>query len=502
MRSLFQCFNIFLLCLVSLAVAAQPAAVVDIARGCSLASLKKDLYFLASPQLEGRQIGTKGDTLTAEYVAAAFQKANLAGPYNGSYFQPVIAQKKTAQVDLYINKKHFERYDGWWLYPLTPVSVKDAPVVFGLFTVDEVSRYVKTHDVKGKVICVPGKAMRKAIQDNIGDSLESVWKTHGIAAVLMYNAALSQTIAQIRMYQLPPEFRNKELEEYEGVPAADDPRLVHEISLTPQRMNELLAGDKLSLNDDESLRTPLSSPIILKNKLGFSYSEKFDPVQAVNVIGIFKGTDTTLSPVVLSAHHDHQGIVNKQLYPGAVDNASGTVAIMEIARMLDQAAAKGYRPKRTILFGSWTGEEKGMIGSFWYVNHPVYPVKETHAVLNIDMLGRVDTFYSGRRPDSNYAYILVMDSVKGFRNDLLKANDALTHLKLDTYYERPENMRRRLLGSDQFPFWQQGVPFVRIDCGFAKDYHKPTDTPDKINYPLLTEQTKLTFLTLWNMADR
>jgi Zn-dependent M28 family amino/carboxypeptidase len=194
--------------------------------------------------------------------------------------------------------------------------------------------------------------------------------------------------------------------------------------------------------------------------------------------------------------------VKGTLYLSAVDNASGTVAMMEIARIMDQAAAKGYRPRRTILFGLLTGEEKGMIGSFWYVNHPVYPVKETHTVLNIDMPGRVNMFYSGRRPDSNYAYILVMDSVKGFRKDLIAANDALTQLKLDTYYEQPGNMRRRLLGSDQFPFWQQGVPFVRIDCGFAKDYHMPTDTPDKINFPLLTEQTKLTFLTLWNMADK
>lgn len=142
-----------------------------------------------------------------------------------------------------------------------------------------------------------------------------------------------------------------------------------------------------------------------------------------------------------------------------------------------------------------------MIGAYYYVNHPLYPVKQTHGVLNIDMLGRVDTFYSGHRPDSNYVYIIVIDSVKGFRNSLSKANESLTKLKLDSYYEQPANIKRWLTGSDQFPFWVQGVPFIRIDCGFAKEYHHPEDTPDKINYPLLTEQTKLTFLTLWNMAN-
>lgn len=480
---------------------AQPPAVVNIAAKCSMENLRKDLYYLASEKLQGRLIGTRGDTLASEYIAATFADAALEAPYAGSFFQPVRANRKTIHTALQLGERRFERYDGWWLYPLLPITLKDAEIIFGFRSVEEVTKYVESHDVKGQLMAVPGAVMRKAINDNIGDSLEGIWKLKGVAAVLVYNSKLQTAITQVKTYQLPPEYENRDLEAYEGVPRADDPRLMHEISLTPAMMNQLLAGSGMQINADESLSKPLKAPVKLKSRLSITYAEELTEVQAVNVIGVIKGSDSTSGPVVLSAHHDHQGVVNGVLYPGAVDNASGTAAIMEIARLMQAAAKQGYRPKRTIIFGSWTGEEKGMIGSFYYVNHPLFPVKQTHGVLNIDMVGRVDSFYSGRRPDSNYAYILVMDAVKGFRNSLLKANDALTKLKLDTYYEQPANMQRRLRGSDQFPFWYQGVPFVRIDCGFAKEYHLPGDTPDKINYPLLTEQTKLAFLTLWNMAN-
>jgi Zn-dependent M28 family amino/carboxypeptidase len=204
----------------------------------------------------------------------------------------------------------------------------------------------------------------------------------------------------------------------------------------------------------------------------------------------------------LSAHHDHVGRNGKDIYYGAVDNASGTVAIMEIATLMKKALEKGIRPKRSIVFASFTGEEKGLLGSSYLASNPLFPIEKTHAVLNIDMMGRVDTMYSGKKADSSYAYILVIDSHnRGLRKALYSANEKLGKLKLDTYYEQPKYLQRRLKGSDQYPFYLKGVPFIRIDCGFSKDYHQPTDTPDKINYELLSEQIKLAFLTTWNIAN-
>ncbi|MEO6868953.1 MAG: M28 family peptidase, partial [Ginsengibacter sp.] len=270
-------------------------------------------------------------------------------------------------------------------------------------------------------------------------------------------------------------------------------------------------GDSLLMKDGQTIKT-LQSDFFKSRGNKFFYSKStvslnFSPyteeVKAPNVIGVINGTDKNADCVIVSAHHDHEGKQGKKIYYGAVDNASGTTAIIEMAALMNKCIKAGYRPKRTIIFASFTGEERGLLGSMYYSEHPLYPISKTYAVLNIDMMGRVDTFYSGKRADSNYAYILVKDSLnRGLRKAVYDANESgAVHLKLDTYYEQPEHAQRRITGSDQYPFYLKGVPFIRIDCGFAKDYHKPTDTPDKINYDLLKKQTQLAFLTLWNITN-
>ncbi|MEO6289783.1 MAG: M28 family peptidase, partial [Ginsengibacter sp.] len=240
-----------------------------------------------------------------------------------------------------------------------------------------------------------------------------------------------------------------------------------------------------------------------KSVINIHFRRYTENVYAPNVIGVINGTDKKAGCVIVSAHHDHEGKQGKNIYYGAVDNASGTVAIVEMAALMDKCIKAGYRPKRTIIFASFTGEERGLLGSYYFSEHPLYRMSETYAILNIDMMGRVDSFYSGKRADSNYVYILVKDSLnRGLRKAIYTANESTAiSLKLDTYYEHPENAQRRITGSDQYPFYLKGVPFIRIDCGFTKDYHKPTDTPDKINYDLLKKQTQLAFNTLWNISN-
>jgi len=274
--------------------------------------------------------------------------------------------------------------------------------------------------------------------------------------------------------------------------------------MSAERINELLAADHVTIADLESRISKTATPqsFVLKNPISVQLNISIAEEHAPNVIGVIPGTDATASAIVISAHHDHNGKHGNDIYYGAVDNASGTSAIMEVAALFQKASKQGLKPKRNIVFASYTGEERVLLGSYYYAEHPVYPVEKTWAVINIDMMGRVDTFYSGKRADSNYAYILVKDTLgRGLRNSLLKANESLGSLKLDTWYEQPQYMQRRLQGSDQYPLYLKGVPFLRIDCGFSKDYHQLTDTPDKINYDLLTKQTQLAFLTLWNLAN-
>ena len=226
--------------------------------------------------------------------------------------------------------------------------------------------------------------------------------------------------------------------------------------LSEERANELLApSDKTIKSLVQDISTTLRpQSFTINTTIGCHIQIDITEEKAPNVIGVIYGTDSSAGCIILSAHHDHYGKEGKIIYYSAVGNASGTVVIMEIATLMNKAVEKGFRPKRTIIFASYTGEKKGLLGSYHLAANPLFPMEKIRAVLNIDMMGRVDTFYNGKRAVSNYAYILVVYSLnRALRNALYAANEKLGKLKLDTYYKQPQFMQRRLMGSDQYPFY-------------------------------------------------
>jgi hypothetical protein len=394
-----------------------------------------------------------------------------------------------------------------WLFPLRTTetfNLENVPVVFAGYGIKE-NAYddFKDIDVKGKAVLLlsgqPKDSSGRYLLSGTNrpatvTSYQNILKELGAVAILVYNPRFRTDSALQRRSNF-----GTYINEY----AVNTNRNLPVISISEERANELLAPSLVKITAVQNVIDRISRPQSFDLKMPISMNVRIDLEKglAPNVIGIIKGRDKKAGAVIISAHHDHDGKLGDKIYYGAVDNASGTVAIMEIARLMSIAQQNKIKPKRTIIFASYTGEERGLLGSHFLANNPIVPIEKTWAVLNIDMMGRVDTFYSGKRADSNYAYILVKDTLKrNLRSTVFKANESVG-LKLDTYYEQPQFAQRRITGSDQFPFYQKGVPFIRIDCGFSKDYHQLTDTPDKINYELLTNQTKLAFLTLWNMAN-
>lgn len=498
----------FILLFISAACMAQQEAILKIAAQTSKEDLKKNLYYLASEKLQGRLMGSHGDTLASEYVAQCFKANHIEAAYNNgsNYYQAVATAKKQLQNAVFaIGNKQYENWDGW-SFPLAGTEItklENIPVVFAGYGIED-SRYndFSGIDVKGKaVLIITGQP-----KDNTGKyflsgtnqpapvaAYQRLLKDKGAVAILVCNYRFAETALQQKKRLFLPVYKN-ELVSNTNLP---------QFQLSEERVNELLAGSQTTINKLQAAIDNSSRPqsFEVKNTVSIHIQIDLQRGTAPNVIGVVKGTDSEAGCIILSAHHDHDGTNGSDIYFGAVDNASGTVAIMEIARLMDLAVKGGWKPKRSIVFASYTGEERGLLGSFYFAANPLYPIEKTRAVLNIDMMGRVDTFYSGRRADSNYAYILVKDTLnRGLRTALYSANESVK-LKLDTYYEQPQFMQRRLTGSDQYPFFLKGVPFIRIDCGFSKDYHQLTDTPDKINYELLSKQVQLAFLTVWNMAN-
>jgi len=222
-----------------------------------------------------------------------------------------------------------------------------------------------------------------------------------------------------------------------------------------------------------------------------------------NVIAYIKGSEAPDEVIVISAHLDHIGNEgNGEIHNGADDDGSGTVAIIEIAKAFKAAEKDGYGPKRTVVFLHVTGEEIGLYGSRYYTDEdPVFPLKNTIANLNIDMIGRVDSKHEGS--GKNYLYLIGSDKLsKNLHNISEAVNKKYSNLELDYTYNNKNDPNRFYYRSDHYNFAKNNIPVIFYFNGTHADYHKPSDTPDKINYPFLETRTKLIFHTVWELANR
>lgn len=219
-----------------------------------------------------------------------------------------------------------------------------------------------------------------------------------------------------------------------------------------------------------------------------------------NVVAFIKGTEKPDEIVVISAHLDHEGIKDGKVYNGADDDGSGTVALLEIAEAFKMAADAGKGPNRSVLFLHVTGEEKGLLGSKYYTENPIFPIANTVCDLNIDMVGRIDDRH---KDDPNYVYLIGSDKLSTELHNLSEeVNKKYTKINLDYKYNDENDPNRYYYRSDHYNFAQYNVPIIFYFNGTHADYHKHTDTPDKINYELLENRTRLVFYTAWEVANR
>jgi hypothetical protein len=219
-----------------------------------------------------------------------------------------------------------------------------------------------------------------------------------------------------------------------------------------------------------------------------------------NVVAFIKGSEKPDEIVVISAHLDHIGMKDGNIYNGADDDGSGTVAILEIAQAFQQAVKEGKGPKRSILFLHVTGEEKGLLGSKYYVENPIFPIANTIVDLNIDMVGRIDDRH---KDNPNFVYLIGADKLSTELHDISEAmNSKYTNISLDYTYNDEKDPNRFYYRSDHYNFAKYNVPIIFYFNGTHEDYHQHTDTPDKINYDLLENRSRLIFHTAWEIANR
>ena len=230
-------------------------------------------------------------------------------------------------------------------------------------------------------------------------------------------------------------------------------------------------------------------------------SIKGNPVATENVVAIIEGRTKPEEYIVISSHLDHEGIKNGNIYNGADDDGSGTVALLEVAEAFQKAANEGKGPARSVIFLHVSGEEKGLLGSRYYTDNPLYPLANTVANLNIDMVGRVDP---KRESDNrNYIYLIGTDRLSTELHEISEeANKSTVQLELDYTYNAPDDPNRFYFRSDHYNFAKNNIPVIFYFNGTHADYHKPTDTVEKIQYDLLAQRAQLVFYTAWELANR
>ena len=233
-------------------------------------------------------------------------------------------------------------------------------------------------------------------------------------------------------------------------------------------------------------------------------------IDSYNVLGYIEGSDKANEVLVITSHLDHIGIeADGQINNGADDDGSGTVAMMEIAEAFIMAKKDGNGPRRSLLFLHVSAEEKGLLGSKYYTDNPIYPLTNTVANLNIDMIGRVDSLHI-EQPD--YIYLIGSDILSDDLHDVSeKANQDYVGLTIDYRYNDPTTLvyefgrwreNRYYYRSDHYHFVKNNIPAIFYFNGTHKDYHAPTDTVEKINYALLEKRTRLIFYTAWEIVNR
>jgi hypothetical protein len=479
--------------------------------------LKKHLTIIASAEMEGRETGTIGQRKAAAYIEAQFKAIGLKAPValNGSYQQLYPLNQDSMDVTASLVKIDTTQlvYGKDYFVAAMNNSNKNVDgsqfVFVGYGISDDKYDDYKNLDVTGKiVVMLLGEPKADGKYLLTGTAKYSKFTYPGIS-VKMQMAAQKGAIAAIVINPAMPVLNDK-------VVSSNSKSNVYYPSSKGEKANYFVASHETAKRFfpqwpiDSLIKAGKQSAIFetakyeqVKASFNFQFKKEKQVINASNVIGVVEGTDKKEEYVFVTGHYDHLGIRGDKIYYGADDDGSGTCGVMAMAEAFAKAKAAGKGPRRTMIFMTVSGEEKGLWGSQYYSENPVFPLDKTSVDLNIDMVGRLDT---ERKLDDTLNYVYVIGHNK-LSSDLPVINEAAnnkyTKLVLDYKYDDPEDVNRIYYRSDHYNFARKGVPILFFYDGMLKaDYHKPTDTIEKINWDLYQKRVKMIFFTAWEIANR
>lgn len=454
-------------------------------------TMRENLSILASDALEGRETGKRGQKMAAAFIKYYFQDLGLTGPVNGDHYQPVsLYTSRPGEIYLKAETEKFQNFSDVVYYgsSFTDAEVS-VPLVFaGQGRAEDFDQI----EAEGKAVLIHVKTAEHF------RAPVALARERKARLILLYSddvTAFTSLMGQFKTYMSSGVLS---LKKPEGKPGSG----VFFVSpaVAPKLMN--MSSDKLKrISEAKPSKKPLTKvkPSKIQYKVGMEISE----LKTENVLGFLEGTDKKDEVIVITSHYDHIGMETSgedKINNGADDDGSGTVAVLELAKVFAQAKKDGKGPRRSILFMTVTGEEKGLLGSDYYTQHPVFPLEKTVVNLNIDMVGRRDP---GHKDSAPYVYVIGSDKLSSELHSLSEAvNKATTNLIFDYTYNDQDHPERLYYRSDHWNFAKNNIPIIFYFDGIHEDYHQPSDEVDKIEFDLLSKRTQVVFFTAWEIANR
>ncbi len=471
----------------------------------SAASISKNIYVLASDEYEGRETGKKGQKMAAAYIADEFKNAGIPPYYQNTYYQEFFLNVVLPMpAEIFVDNKQYIANVDYYNYPSqSEQNIAASSISFlGYGIQDGLYDDYKNKNTKGKILMVmAGEPFsRDSLSLVTGQKAKSLWSTfyklkvekaveNGAQGLLIVVDDIQKEMAENK-HQIDSPAMKLEL--------SSDEMFI--IFISKKIANAILKNQTIDqIKQKISNKEPLLNKELI-TKFEINLKNKLQKISTENVLAYVEGSDLKSELIIITAHYDHLGISGNIVYNGADDNGSGTAAVMELAKTFAKAKNEGFGPRRSILFMTVAGEEKGLLGSAYYVKNPVYPLNNTVCNLNIDMIGRLDEKHE---KNSNYVYLIGSDKLSSSLHTISEnANKTHVNLDLDYTFNDEKDKNRFYYRSDHYNFAKNGIPVIFYFNGIHADYHKETDEAEKIDFLKIEKITRLVFFTAWELANR
>jgi hypothetical protein len=501
-----------------------PDAATAYAATITAADLSRHLHVIASDSLQGRGTGEVGQKMAADYIAGEFFEyglkplISLPGGSSTYYQSFILFKRQLEEARLEIAGKSLAFPSDFM--PLGKGSIEErlqAPLVFAGYGMEstDYSDY-RNVEVKDKIALV----FLSEPKDRRGLSLISRgkgtyrWQEQYQAKVQLARQKGARLVFLIddcgeifgrNLQQYAHYIQQAQLGFGEKVPEKGSPSLFLSLSAAA-RVLGVSEGELKREAGRLSRKKKSRLHEVPEVELNVVVRQAQIPVETENVLGLIEGTDRKEEVLVITAHYDHLGKEGDVVYNGANDDGSGTAAVLELAQAFAMAKAAGHGPRRSILFMTVTGEEKGLLGSEYYTEHPVIPLGNTIANLNIDMIGRVDDIHqaaAGNKTPPDYIYLIGSDKLSSELHAISEeANRKYGRIELDFRFNAPNDPNRFYYRSDHYNFAKHGIPVAFYFNGVHSDYHQPTDDVEKMDFGRAERVARLIFHTAWELVNR